>query len=76
MTLGQLKPGEEGIIVRINASAGPIKRRLMDMGILAGEKVKVEKVAPMGDPLEVLIKGYHLSLRKKEAQGIDVEVAA
>jgi len=76
MTLGQLKPGEEGIIVRINASAGPIKRRLMDMGILAGEKVKVEKVAPMGDPLEVLIKGYHLSLRKKEAQGIDVEGAA
>ena len=76
MTLGQLKPGQEGIIVRINASAGPVKRRLMDMGILAGEKVKVEKVAPMGDPLEVLIKGYHLSLRKKEAQGIDVEATA
>jgi ferrous iron transport protein A len=46
----------------------------MDMGVLVGEKVKVEKVAPLGDPIEVTIKNYNLSLRKKEAEGIEVEV--
>jgi ferrous iron transport protein A len=52
-----------------------MKRRLMDMGLLVGEVVKVEKVAPLGDPIEVTIKNYNLSLRKKEAQGIGVEAA-
>ncbi len=47
----------------------------MDMGVLVGEDVKVLKVAPMGDPIEVSIKSYNLSLRKKEAEGIAVEVA-
>ncbi len=74
MTLAELKPGQEGTITRIGAAAGPIKRRLMDMGVLAGEQVKVEKIAPLGDPMEVSIKGYRLSLRRKEAKGIDVEV--
>lgn len=75
MTLAELKPGQAGTIVRIGTAAGPIKRRLMDMGVLAGERVKVEKVAPLGDPIEVTIKDYKLSLRKKEAEGIDIEVA-
>jgi len=75
MTLAELKPGQEGTITRIGAEAGPVKRRLMDMGVLAGERVRVEKVAPLGDPIEVLIKGYYLSLRRKEAAGINVEVA-
>lgn len=74
MNLAALKPGESGTIQAIGA-IGPLKRRLMDMGVLVGETVKVEKVAPFGDPIEVTVKSYKLSLRKKEAQGIEVEVA-
>jgi len=75
MHLAMMKPGQQGRIVRIGTAVGPMKRRLMDMGVLAGEPVRVEKVAPLGDPIEVIIKGYHLSLRKKEAEGIEVEVS-
>lgn len=74
MDLAKLKPGEKGRITAIGA-IGPLKRRLMDMGVLIGEEVKVLKVAPLGDPIEVMIKSYNLSLRKKEAEGIAVEVA-
>jgi ferrous iron transport protein A len=74
MNLAILKPGEKGRIVRIGA-IGPLKRRLMDMGVLVGEEVTVEKIAPLGDPIELTIKGYHLSLRKREAEGIAVEVS-
>ena len=73
MNLAMLKPGEQGKITTIGA-IGPLKRRLMDMGVLVGEKVKVEKIAPLGDPIEVRIKSYNLSLRKKEAERIEVEV--
>ncbi len=73
MNLGGLKPGEKGRITKIGVE-GPLKRRLMDMGVLVGEEVRVEKVAPLGDPIQVLIKNYNLSLRKKEAETIAVEV--
>jgi len=73
MDLSKLKPGESGRITAIGA-VGPMKRRLMDMGLIVGEEVAVEKVAPLGDPIEVSVKSYHLSLRKKEAEGIAVEV--
>jgi ferrous iron transport protein A len=73
MNLAMLKPGDSGRITKMGA-VGPLKRRLMDMGVLVGEAVKVEKVAPLGDPIEVIIKNYHLSLRKKEAAEIEVEV--
>ncbi len=72
MNLAMLKPGEKGTITAIGA-VGPLKRRLMDMGILVGERVSVIKVAPLGDPIEVRVKSYSLSLRKKEAEGIMVE---
>jgi ferrous iron transport protein A len=72
MTLDELKPGESGRITTIGV-VGPLKRRLMDMGVLVGVEVKVIKVAPMGDPLEVALKSYRLSLRRSEAQGISVE---
>jgi ferrous iron transport protein A len=75
MNLARLKPGQKGKITAIGA-IGPLKRRLMDMGVLVGEEVKVVKVAPLGDPIEVTIKSYQLSLRKKEAEGIAVEVLA
>lgn len=73
MNLAMLKPGEQGKIKKMGA-VGPLKRRLMDMGVLVGEKIKVEKIAPLGDPIEVTIKNYNLSLRKKEAAQIEVEV--
>ena len=73
MNLAKMKPGDQGRITNISVT-GPLKRRLMDMGVLVGEAVKVEKVAPLGDPIEVTIKNYHLSLRKREAEGIGVEV--
>lgn len=74
MNLAKLKPGEKGRITGIGA-IGPLRRRLMDMGVLVGEEVRVKKVAPLGDPIEVMIKNYNLSLRKKEAEGIAVEVS-
>lgn len=73
MNLAMLQPGQTGKITKIG-SLGPMKRRLMDMGVLVGEKVKVEKIAPLGDPIEITIKNYKLSLRKSEAEGILVEV--
>ena len=72
--LSKLAPGTRARITRL-AATGPMKRRLMDMGLLPGEEVVVVKVAPLGDPLELTVRSYSLSLRKKEAEGIAVEVA-
>ncbi|MDD2501537.1 MAG: FeoA family protein [Geobacter sp.] len=74
MNLSSLKPGQQGKILKLDSSIGPIRRRLMDMGVIPGETVKVEKVAPMGDPIEITVKSYNLSLRKNEAKGIEIEV--
>ncbi len=73
--LGNLKKGERGRILRIisNDSDISIKSRLMSMGMVPGTEIKVEKVAPLGDPIDVLVKGYHLSLRKEEANQVIVE---
>ena len=72
MTLKELKPGQEGTVVSIG-EAGVIKRRIMEMGVTPGVKVKVIKVAPFGDPIEVNVRGYELSLRKSEAGQIEVK---
>ncbi len=71
-TLKSLKPGESGIISVVKGK-GLIKRRLMEMGIIKGTTIVVEKVAPLGDPIEVKIKGYNLSLRKEDAENIMIE---
>jgi ferrous iron transport protein A len=71
--LARLAPGEKGRITAIGA-VGPMKRRLMDMGLLPGAEVVVQKVAPLGDPIEIRVRSYSLSLRKNEAEGIAVEV--
>jgi DtxR family transcriptional regulator, Mn-dependent transcriptional regulator len=70
-TLKELKPGEKGLIEKL-AGGGAVKRRMADMGATKGTLVEVVRVAPMGDPVEVKIKGYHLSLRKEEAADIAV----
>ncbi|MDF2944015.1 MAG: iron transporter FeoA [Herbinix sp.] len=72
MTLKELKVGQEGTVVAIGEK-GPIRRRIMDMGITPGANIKVIKVAPMGDPIEVNIRGYELSLRKDEASQIEIQ---
>ena len=72
MTLADLKTGENGKILKIRVP-GALKRRLMDMGVVPGVDVRVEKVAPLGDPIEVFIKSYALSLRLGEARLIEVE---
>jgi ferrous iron transport protein A len=74
MNLSNLKPGQQGKILKLDSSIGPVRRRLMDMGVIPGEMIKVEKIAPMGDPIEVTVKSYNLSLRKNEAKGIEIEV--
>ncbi len=71
--LSELKRGEKGKIVKIG-SGGGLHRRLLDMGLVSGSEIKMERVAPMGDPIEIKVKGYNLSLRKEEAASIQVEV--
>lgn len=63
--LDQLRAGDRARIVRVDAK-GAIRRRLLEMGFIRGEQLKVEKLAPLGDPMELVIKGYHLSLRREE----------
>ena len=71
-TLKETKTGETVRVAKING-AGPIKRRIMEMGITKGVEVHVRKVAPLGDPIEVTVRGYELSLRKADAEIIEVE---
>ncbi len=71
ITLDQLTPGQSARVKRIGGE-GAIRRRLMDMGITSGVEIAVIKTSPFGDPVEYLLRGYHLSLRKSEAQMIEV----
>jgi Fe2+ transport system protein FeoA len=71
--LRSLKPGAKAKITKLSGK-GAVRRRIMDMGVVPGTTVEIEKVAPLGDPIEVKVKGYHLSLRKEEAANIFVEV--
>lgn len=66
-------PCGKTVIVKKLAGEGPVKRRIMDMGITKGVDVYVRKVAPLGDPIEITVRGYELSLRKADAEMIEVE---
>ena len=68
-TLKDVKVGETATVVKLHGE-GPVKRRIMDMGITKGTDVFVRKVAPLGDPIEVTVRGFELSLRKDEAQQV------
>ena len=72
--LSELKPGQKGMISKVGGS-GQTHRRILDMGVVPRTEIEVERVAPLGDPIEVKVKGYHLSLRKEEAANVYVEVA-
>ena len=71
-TLKQTKCGETVIVLRLNGE-GALKRRMMDMGITKGTSICVRKVAPLGDPIEITVRGYELSIRKGDAENIQVE---
>lgn len=71
MSLNQLRPGERGEVVKVSGPSN-VQRRVVDMGIVPGTMVEVERVAPLGNPFEIRAKGYHLSLRKEEAEIIEV----
>jgi len=72
MTLKEMKPGATVKVVKISGE-GAIKRRIMDMGLTKGVEVFVRKVAPLGDPVEITVRGYELSVRKADAELIEVE---
>lgn len=71
-TLKDVKIGEVCTVKKLNGE-GAIKRRIMDMGITKGVNIYVRKVAPLGDPIEITVRGYELSLRKADAESIEVE---
>ena len=75
MTLNELKTGSSGIITAVGGD-GPLRCRLLDMGLIPHTRVTLQKVAPMGDPIEIRVRGYELTLRVEEAQKIDVKEAA
>jgi len=68
-SLSSLQPGDAATVVQVLAQ-GKIRQRLLEMGFIRGATLKVEKLAPLGDPMELVIKGYHLSLRREEGQCI------
>ena len=72
MNLSELKEGETATVIRVGGD-GPFRRRLVEMGFLQGTQVYVEKYAPLKDPIELILKGYHVSLRVDEAARVQVE---
>ncbi|MBS5724901.1 MAG: ferrous iron transport protein A [Clostridiales bacterium] len=71
-TLREVKIGESVKVVKLHGG-GAVKRRIMDMGLTRGVEVHVRKVAPLGDPIEITVRGYEMSLRKADAEMIEVE---
>ncbi len=71
-TLKECKVGDTVKVVKIHGS-GPVKRRIMDMGITKGIEIYIRKVAPLGDPIELNLRGYELSIRKTDAEMIEVQ---
>ena len=72
MTLNEVKIGETVVVKKLHGE-GAVKRRIMDMGITKGTEIYLRKVAPLGDPIELTVRGYELSVRKEDAKMIDVE---
>jgi Fe2+ transport system protein FeoA len=71
--LKDLKPGQKCKVVKVRGRSQAGKR-ILEMGVTPGSVIELERVAPLGDPIDIKVKGYHLSLRKDEAEGIDVEL--
>ncbi len=72
-SLGKMKAGQEGVVTKVNG-AGNLRYRLLDMGLIPKTRIKVIRFAPMGDPMEISLRGYELTLRKADADMIEVEI--
>ena len=72
ITLNTLLPGEHGIIERVDSAASSIRQRLLEMGLTKGTDIEIIRFAPMGDPIEISVRGYRLSLRRVEAESVIV----
>ncbi|MBE6933746.1 MAG: ferrous iron transport protein A [Ruminococcaceae bacterium] len=72
MTINDLKLGEGGVISRVGGE-GPLRLRFLDMGLIPGTKVTLQKIAPMGDPIQIRIRGYELTIRREDAMKIDLK---
>lgn len=75
MNLGELKVGEKAKVLKLNIKDKQIRRHLLDMGITRGVEVKIKKIAPMGDPIDIELRGYELCIRKADLNQIEVEVS-
>ncbi len=74
MTVDDLQIGQQGVISKVGGE-GALRLRLLDMGLIPGTKVRLHKVAPMGDPIQIQVRGYELTIRRDDARLIDVEEA-
>ena len=74
MKLSELKVGEKAKVIKLNVEDRQIKRHLLDMGITRGVEVKIKKIAPMGDPIDIELRDYELCIRKSDLNQIEVEV--
>ena len=73
MNLREVRVGQTAKVIKVHGE-GPVRRRIMDMGITKGQKIYVQKVAPLGDPMEITIRNYELSVRKADCEMIEVEL--
>lgn len=76
VSLSKLKKGQKGKVVFLHTKDKGLRRRLLDMGITEGVLVRIKKIAPLGDPIDIELRGYELCLRKKDLNDIDVEVVS
>lgn len=74
MKLGELKVGQEARVVRLNVENKEIRRHLLDMGLTRGVQVKIKKIAPMGDPIDIALRDYELCIGKEQLNQVEVEV--
>ncbi len=73
MTLNQLAVGKSATVEKVGGE-GALRLRLLDMGIIPGTKVKMQKVAPLGDPMQIALRGYELTIRKEDAENIEIKL--
>jgi len=73
MKLGEMQAGSKGLIIKINSGDKLYRQRLLAMGLLPGTEFTVSRIAPLGDPIEIMVRGYMLSLRKNEASILEIE---
>ncbi len=73
MKLSDLKENQKAKVIKVDSSLKSLKKRLSDMGFVRNQEIEIKRIAPLGDPIEISLKGYSLSLRKKEAEKIEIE---